>query len=59
MPKYRVLQVCYFNDAIRQPGDEIEVGTDVFDPKQTSTVIELMEPMADPAVKKTAKAVEA
>lgn len=48
MPRYRVLQKCYFNDAIREEGDEIEVGTNVFDPEQPSDVLQLLEPFAKP-----------
>jgi hypothetical protein len=59
MPKYRVTEICYFNDAIRQPGDEIEVSTDVFDPKRKSSCLELIEPIAEPVAKKPAKAVDA
>jgi hypothetical protein len=54
MPKYRVTEICYFNDAIRQPNDEIEVSVEVFDPSQPSSCLELIEP-----VKKPAKAVDA
>lgn len=54
MPRYRVLQKCYFNDAIREEGDEIEVSTEVFDPKRASNVLQLLEPITKPkATKKT------
>jgi hypothetical protein len=63
MPKYRVTQICYFNDAIRQPGDEIEVSVEVFNPSQPSSCLELIEPIAEPVAapiaKKPIKAVDA
>jgi hypothetical protein len=52
MPRYRVTQVCYFNDAIRQPGDEIEVSPEVFDPAQPSECLELIEPLVKPKAAK-------
>lgn len=53
MPRYRVLQKCYFNDAIREEGDEIEVGTNVFDPKRENDVLQLIEPLAKPKATKS------
>jgi hypothetical protein len=52
MPKYRVTQICYFNDAIRHPGDEIEVSVEVFDPTEPSECLELIEPLAKPKASK-------